>query len=473
MLMSNFFDKSDLVRKDAENIVSDTLKNCDDGELYLEDSKSESIVLDDNKIKSSNYSSDLGFGFRAVSEEVVAYSYSNEISKESLKNSAENLQSTLKSIKGTYKSEIPKSNKKFYNDINPIEQKTLNSKLEVLNKVNDYLRKKDGAVKQVTANFLGEHKSIEIIRSGGEAITDIRPLIRFNVSVMLEKNGRKETGVYGIGGRQSYDDYLKNDNWKSVCEEAFRIASVNLESKPAPAGEMKVVLGPGWPAILIHEAIGHGLEGDFNRKKTSAFHNLMGQKVASEGVTIVDDGTIDNRRGSLTIDDEGTPTEKTVLIENGKLVGYMHDRLNARLMGTKSTGNGRRQSYAHQPMPRMRNTIMVSGDKDPAEILESTKNGIFAKSFAGGQVDITNGKFVFSANEAYKIENGKITTPVKGATLIGSGFEVLKKVSMIGNNMELDPGIGTCGKNGQGVPVGVGQPTLKIDGLTVGGTETK
>ncbi len=326
MLMSNFFDKSDLVRKDAENIVSDTLKNCDDGELYLEDSKSESIVLDDNKIKSSNYSSDLGFGFRAVSEEVVAYSYSNEISKESLKNSAENLQSTLKSIKGTYKSEIPKSNKKFYNDINPIEQKTLNSKLEVLNKVNDYLRKKDGAVKQVTANFLGEHKSIEIIRSGGEAITDIRPLIRFNVSVMLEKNGRKETGVYGIGGRQSYDDYLKNDNWKSVCEEAFRIASVNLESKPAPAGEMKVVLGPGWPAILIHEAIGHGLEGDFNRKKTSAFHNLMGQKVASEGVTIVDDGTIDNRRGSLTIDDEGTPTERTVLIENnytskGKIIG--------------------------------------------------------------------------------------------------------------------------------------------------------
>ena len=261
-------------------------------------------------------------------------------SKESLKNSAENLQSTLKSIKGTYKSEIPKSNKKFYNDINPIEQKTLNSKLEVLNKVNEYLRKKDGSVKQVTANFLGEHKSIEIIRSGGEAITDIRPLIRFNVSVMLEKDGRKETGVYGIGGRQSYDDYLQNDNWKSVCEEAFRIASVNLESKPAPAGEMKVVLGPGWPAILIHEAIGHGLEGDFNRKKTSAFHNLMGQKVASEGVTSVDDGTIDNRRGSLTIDDEGTPTERTVLIENGILKNFMQDRLNARLMNTRSSGAG-------------------------------------------------------------------------------------------------------------------------------------
>ena len=282
-----------------------------------------------------------------------------------------------------------------------------------------------------------------------------------------------ETGSYGSGGRHDYDVILDEKNWKFHVDEALKQALIMLEAKPAPAGEMTVVLGPGWPGILLHEAIGHGLEGDFNRKKTSVFSHLMGEKVATEGVTVVDDGTLNSRRGSLSIDDEGTPTEKTVLIDNGKLVGYMHDRLNARLMGTKSTGNGRRQSYAHQPMPRMRNTIMVSGDKDPAEILESTKNGIFAKSFAGGQVDITNGKFVFSANEAYKIENGKITTPVKGATLIGSGFEVLKKVSMIGNNMELDPGIGTCGKNGQGVPVGVGQPTLKIDGLTVGGTETK
>ena len=308
--MTNFFNKADLSRNDAEKIISETLNNCDDGELYLENSKSESILLDDGKIKNSTYSSDLGYGLRAITGEVVAYSHSNEISKDSLKRSAENLKSTLKSAKGAYNHSIPKSNNRYHENINPIEQKSLNSKLEVLNKVNDYLRKKDGSVKQVTANFLGEHKSVEIIRSGGEAITDIRPLIRFNVSVMLEKNGRKETGVYGIGGRQSYDNYLQNDNWKSVCEEAFRIASVNLESKPAPAGEMKVVLGPGWPAILIHEAIGHGLEGDFNRKKTSAFHNLMGQKVASEGVTIVDDGTIDNRRGSLTIDDEGTPLKE-------------------------------------------------------------------------------------------------------------------------------------------------------------------
>ena len=314
--MSNFFEKSDLTRKDAESIISDTLNKCDDGELYLEDSKFENILLDDNKIKSSSYSSDLGFGFRAISGEIVAYTHSNEISKSSLNQSSKNLKSTLKSVKGTYNHEIPRTNKKYYENINPIEKKDFNSKLEILNNVNEYLRSKDTNVKQVTSSFSGEHKSIEIMRSGGESLTDFRPLVRFNVSVMVEKNGRKETGVYGIGGRQSYDSYLNSDNWKNVCDEAYRIASVNLDSKPAPAGEMKVVLGPGWPAILIHEAIGHGLEGDFNRKKTSAFHDLMGQKVASEGVTIVDDGTIDKRRGSLTIDDEGTPTERTVLIEN-------------------------------------------------------------------------------------------------------------------------------------------------------------
>ena len=469
--MSNFFDKSDLSRKDADKIVSDTLQNCDDGELYLEDTKSETILLDDNKIKSSSYSSDLGFGFRAITGEVVAYSHSNEISKDSLKKSSENLKSTLKSMKGTYNHDISRSNKKFYEDINPLEQKTLNSKLEVLNKVNEYLRKKDNSVKQVTTSFAGEQKSIEIIRSGGEVLTDVRPLIRFNVSVMLEKNGRKETGVYGIGGRQSYDEYLKNDNWKTVCEEAFRIASVNLESKPAPAGEMKVVLGPGWPAILIHEAIGHGLEGDFNRKKTSAFHNLVGQRVASEGVTIIDDGTIDNRRGSLNIDDEGTPTEKTVLIENGILKNFMQDRLNARLMNTKSTGNGRRENYKHIVLPRMRNTIMLSGNHTQEEMIKSVNKGIFAVSFGGGQVDITSGKFVFNCTEAYEIIDGKIGAPLKGATLIGDGPSSLKEVLMVGNDMMLDPGIGTCGKAGQGVPVGVGQPSLLINNMTVGGTQ--
>ena len=469
--MSKFFDKSDLIRNDVDKIVSDTLKNCDDGELYFEESKSESILLDDNKIKSSNYSSDLGFGFRAISKDVVAYSHSNEISKDSLKNSSENLKSTLKSVKGTYNHAIPRTNNKFYDDINPIDQKTLKSKLEILNNVNDFLRQKDISVKQVTASFAGEQKSIEIIRSGGEALTDVRPLIRFNVSVMLEKNGRKETGVYGVGGRQSYDDYLKNDNWKNVCEEAFRIASVNLESKPAPAGEMKVVLGPGWPAILIHEAIGHGLEGDFNRKKTSAFHDLMGQKVASEDVTIVDDGTIDKKRGSLTIDDEGTPTERTVLIENGILKNFMQDRLNARLMNTRSTGSGRRENYKHIVLPRMRNTMMLNGKQTQDEMIKSVDKGIFAVSFGGGQVDITSGKFVFNCTEAYEINNGKIGSPIKGATLIGDGPSILKEVSMVGNDMMLDPGIGTCGKAGQGVPVGVAQPSILIDKMTVGGTK--
>ncbi len=469
--MSNFFEKTDLTRKDAENIISETLNKCDDGELYLEDSKSESILLDDNKIKSSSYSSDLGFGFRAISGEIVAYSHSNEISKDSLNQSSKNLQSTLKSSKGTYNHEIPKTNKSFYNDINPIEEKDLNSKLEVLNKVNDYLRSKDSNVKQVTSSFSGEQKSIEIIRLGGQSITDVRPLVRFNVSVMLEKNGRKETGVYGIGGRQSYDSYLDNENWKNVCDEAYRIASVNLESKPAPAGEMKVVLGPGWPAILIHEAIGHGLEGDFNRKKTSAFHDLMGQRVASEGVTIVDDGTIDKRRGSLTIDDEGTPTERTVLIENGILKNFMQDRLNARLMKTKSTGNGRRESYKHVVLPRMRNTMMLSGKNTQDEMISSVDKGIFAVSFGGGQVDITSGKFVFNCTEAYEIIDGKIGSPIKGATLIGDGPSILKEVSMVGNDMMLDPGIGTCGKAGQGVPVGVAQPSILIDKMTVGGTK--
>ena len=469
--MSDFFKNSDLSRNEADNIISDTLRKCDDGELYLENSKSESILLDDDKIKNSSYNSDLGFGFRAVCGETIAYSHSNEISKNSLKVSANNVKSTLKSTQGIYNHSINKSNKRYYKSINPIEQKTLNEKIKILNQVNDYLRTKNSNIKQVTANFSGEQKSIEIIRSGGETLTDIRPLVRFNVSVMVEKNGRKEIGGYGIGGRQSYDNYLKEDNWKNVCDEALRIANVNLESKPAPAGEMKVVLGPGWPAILIHEAVGHGLEGDFNRKKTSAFHDLMGQKVASEGVTIVDDGTIDNRRGSLSIDDEGTPTEKTVLIENGILKNFMQDRLNARLMKTKSTGSGRRENYKHIVLPRMRNTMMLSGKQTQDEMIKSVDKGIFAVSFGGGQVDITSGKFVFNCTEAYEIINGKIGYPIKGATLIGDGPSILKEVSMVGNDMMLDPGIGTCGKAGQGVPVGVAQPSILIDKMTVGGTK--
>ena len=469
--MSKFLKNSELTFEKAKQIVDDTLQSCDDGELYLEDTKSETIILDDNKIKSSDYSTDLGYGFRAVTGDVVAYSHSNEISDKSLKNSSQNLKSSLKGKRGTYNTEIKNTNQKFYNDIDPVEEKSLKSKIDILNEINNYARSLDSSVKQVTANFLGEKKNIEILRSGGQLLNDERPLVRFNVSVMVEKNGRKETGIYGVGGRQSYDVYLENENWKKVCDEAFRIATTNLDSKPSPAGEMKVVLGPGWPAILIHEAVGHGLEGDFNRKKTSVFHDLVGKKVASEGVTIIDDGTLDNRRGSLNIDDEGTPTEKTVLIENGILKNFMQDRLNARLMNTKSTGNGRRESYKHIVMPRMRNTIMLNGNNTQEEMIKSVDKGIFAVSFGGGQVDITSGKFVFNCTEAYEITNGKIGSPLKGATLIGDGPSSLKEVLMVGNDMMLDPGIGTCGKAGQGVPVGVGQPSLLIDKMTIGGTQ--
>jgi len=469
--MSKILKNSELDVSTASSIVSETLNNCDDGELYLEDSKSESIILDDNKIKSSSYKSDLGYGLRAITGDVVAYSHSSDLSKKSLNESSKNLKSTFLSSNGNYNFEIKKTNNKFYSEKDPIEEKNFKSKIEILNQVNDYVRNKNNSVRQVSATLLGEHRAIEILRSGGELLSDNRPLVRFNVSVMLEKNGRKESAVYGIGGRQNYDAYLNEKNWKGVCDEALRIADVNLNSKPAPAGEMQVVLGPGWPAILIHEAIGHGLEGDFNRKKTSAFHDLVGRKVASDGVTIIDDGTIENKRGSLTIDDEGTPTEKTVLIENGILKNFMQDRLNARLMNTKSTGNGRRESYKHVVMPRMRNTIMLNGNYSQDEMIKSVKKGIFAVSFGGGQVDITSGKFVFNCTEAYEIVNGKVGSPIKGATLIGDGPSALKEVSMVGNDMMLDPGIGTCGKAGQGVPVGVGQPSLLINKMTVGGTQ--
>ena len=470
-IVSNFLKNKNLNYEKAQSLVNNTLVDCDDGELYLEDTKSESILLDDNKIKSSSFKRDTGYGLRGVTEDKVAYSHSNNISEKSLEMSCDNIKSTLKHCHGKYNHSINKTNQKFYDELDPIENKSLKTKIELLKEINQYARSKDGCVKQVTANFLGEHKNVEILRPGGELFTDSRPLVRINVSILVEKNGRKETGMYGVGGRQSYDNYLKNDDWKKICDEAFRMAYANLESKPSPAGEMKVVLGPGWPAILIHEAVGHGLEGDFNRKKTSVFHDLVGKKVASDGVTIIDDGTIDKRRGSLNIDDEGTPTEKTVLIENGILKNFMQDRMNARLMKTKSTGNGRRESYKHVIMPRMRNTIMLNGNNTQEEMIKSVDKGIFAVSFGGGQVDITSGKFVFNCTEAYEIVNGKIGSPLKGATLIGDGPSSLKQVLMVGNDMKLDPGIGTCGKAGQGVPVGVGQPSMLIDNMTVGGTQ--
>ena len=468
--MNTFFTDTDLTREQAEQLVSETLKNCDDGELFFESSKSESFILDDQKIKNTSYDTSIGYGLRAVTEDVTAFAHSNEISKTSLSDSSKKILSSLKNKNGKLDSAPTRSNSKMYSDINPIEAKPFNEKVSILKNVDEYLRKKGSIVKQVTASISGEYQEIEIIKSGSQNFQDIRPLIKFNVSVMVEKNGRKETGSYGTGGRMNYDDYIANNDWKRVCDEAYRQAMVNLESKDAPAGEMKVVLGPGWPGILLHEAIGHGLEGDFNRKKTSAFHNLMNQKVASEHVTIVDDGTITNRRGSITIDDEGTPSSRTVLIENGILKNYMQDRLNARLMKTQSTGNGRRESFECAPMPRMTNTFMLQGKHSQEDMIKSVDQGIFAVSFGGGQVDITNGKFVFSCTEAYEINNGKIGSPIKGATLIGNGPDILTKVSMVGNDMKLDPGIGTCGKNGQWVPVGVGQPSILVDEITVGGT---
>jgi len=469
--MSTFFTDTDLTRQEADRLVSETLKDCDDGELFFESSKSESFVLDDNKIKNTSYDTALGYGLRAVTDDVTAYSHSNEISKKSLTEASKSLLSSLKNKNGKTSPSPQRSNSKMYSDINPIEAKPFNEKISILKNVDEYLRKKDSLIKQVSASISGEYQEIEIIKSDSQSFQDIRPLIRFNVTVMVEKNGRKETGSYGTGGRMNYDDYIANNDWKKVCDEAYRQAMINLESKEAPAGEMKVVLGPGWPGILLHEAIGHGLEGDFNRKKTSAFHNLMNQKVASEHVTIVDDGTISNRRGSITIDDEGTPSSNTVLIENGILKNYMQDRLNARLMKTNSTGNGRRESFECAPMPRMTNTFMLNGKHSQEDMIKSVDKGIFAVSFGGGQVDITNGKFVFSCTEAYEINNGKIGSPVKGATIIGNGPDILTKVSMVGNDMKLDPGIGTCGKNGQWVPVGVGQPSILVDEITVGGTQ--
>lgn len=465
-----FFTHSDLSLEQAHGIVDDTLKDADDGELFLEYRQSESITFDDGRVKGASFDTAQGFGLRAIADEATGYAHASDITEDALKRASDTVMAVTRGHSGAEAVPLKPTNRSLYVDDNPMSLVPFEDKVSLLAEMDAYARSLDPNVKQVSASVAGSWQAVQIIKAGGERVADIRPLVRLNVQVMLEKDGRMETGSHGTGGRVAFETYMQPSTWKAAVDEALRQARVNMEAEPAPAGEMVVVLGPGWPGILLHEAIGHGLEGDFNRKKTSAFAGLRGERVAAAGVTVVDDGTIDDRRGSLTIDDEGTPSEYTTLIEDGILTGYMQDRMNARLMGEKSTGNGRRQSYAHMPMPRMTNTYMLAGDKDPAEILASVENGLLATSFGGGQVDITNGKFVFTCTEAYKIENGKATTPVKGATLIGSGPDVLTKVSMIGIDLELDPGVGTCGKNGQGVPVGVGQPTLRIDGLTVGGT---
>ena len=467
-----FFERADSVldRDTATRIVTDALRASDDGELFLEYCESEGISLEDGRIRSAGFDTTLGFGLRAVAGEATGFAHAGELSEPALRRAAASVSAIAMGHTGTMSEPPRDTNARLYSDANPLRQSDFASRTGVLAEIDAYARGKDPRIVQVMASISGEWQAVQILRGDGSRVADLRPLVRLNVSVVVEQAGRRETGSHGTGGRFSYDMVTAPAVWRGAVDEALRQALVNLDSRPAPAGEMEVVLGSGWPGILLHEAIGHGLEGDFNRKKTSAFSGLLGQRIASPGVTVVDDGTMPDRRGSLTVDDEGTPTSRTVLIEDGILVNFLQDRLNARLMNMRATGNGRRQSHAHAPMPRMTNTVMLGGNHTPEEMIRSVKRGLYAVNFGGGQVDITSGKFVFSASEAYMIEDGKVTAPVKGATLIGNGPDSLTKVMMVGNDMALDPGIGTCGKAGQGVPVGVGQPTLKLSGLTVGGT---
>ncbi|MDB5720259.1 MAG: tldD [Alphaproteobacteria bacterium] len=453
----------------ALRLTGDALRNCDDGELYLQYTAAESFGFDDGRLKTADFNTHAGFGLRGVSGETTAFAHANELSEAAIRRAADTM--TVLDPTRTERSAPPRrTNSSLYTDSDPLSLVPFARKVELCQKIDAAARARDPRVVQVSASLSGSWSVIEIVRPDGFVGHDVRPLVRLNVSIVVEQNGRRETGFHGLGGRYLYDGLFEDATWNRAIDIALHQALVNLDSVAAPAGEMTVVLGPGWPGVLLHEAIGHGLEGDFNRKGTSAFSGRIGERVAAPGVTVVDDGSIANRRGSLSIDDEGTPTQCTTLIEDGILKGYLQDRLNARLMGVAPTGNGRRENFAHAPMPRMTNTFMLAGHEDPGEILARAKNGIYAKSFGGGQVDITSGKFVFSCTEAYRIENGRIGAPIKGATLIGDGPTVLTRVAAIGNDLELDEGVGICGKGGQSVPAGVGQPTLLVEGLTVGGT---
>jgi TldD protein len=467
-----FFNRADatLDRDAAERLTRDALAGTDDGELFLEYRESETLALDDGRIRNAGFDTALGFGLRAVLGEETGYAHAGEVSEAALGRAAATVSAIRAGRTGTASEQPRQTNARLYVDTNPLGNDGFAGRAGVLGEIDAYARAKDPRVAQVMASFFGEWQAVQIIRADGSRTADLRPLVRLNVAVVVERDGKRESGSHGLGGRESYDRLMSPETWRAAVDEALRQAVLKLDAVPAPAGEMEVVLGAGWPGILLHEAIGHGLEGDFNRKKTSAFSGLMGQRVAAPGVTVVDDGTLPDRRGSLTVDDEGTPSGRTVLIEDGILTGYLQDRLNARLMGVHPTGNGRRESYAHAPMPRMTNTVMLGGTDTKDDMIASVKRGLYAVNFGGGQVDIVSGKFVFSASEAYLIENGRVTAPVKGATLIGNGPDALTKVMAVGDDMALDPGIGTCGKAGQGVPVGVGQPTLKMRGLTVGGT---
>jgi TldD protein len=468
--ISSLIDRAGLDRGKVRQLIGRGLESADDGELFLEYRQAEALTFDNGRLKQATYDTAQGFGLRAVKGEAVGYAHASDMSEGALARAAEAVRAVNGGHSGNYAEAPGRTNRKLYDDENPIGAPAFDVKVKLLESIDAYARAKDPRVRQVTASVAASWQVVEILRADGETYRDIRPLVRVNVAVVAGEGDRQESGSYGFGAREGFQRFIDPQAWQVAVDEAIRQALVNLEALPAPAGEMDVVLGSGWPGVMLHEAVGHGLEGDFNRKKTSAFAGLMGQQVAAKGVTVVDDGTMRARRGSLSIDDEGTPTNRTVLIEDGILVGYMQDRQNARLMGMKPTGNGRRESHAHVPMPRMTNTYMLAGAHEPKEIIASVKNGLYAVSFGGGQVDITSGKYVFQCTEAYKIENGKVGAPVKGAMLIGNGPTDLHRISMIGNDFALDPGIGTCGKNGQGVPVGVGQPTLRLDKITVGGT---
>ncbi|MBK9010935.1 metalloprotease TldD [Novosphingobium sp.] len=458
----------------AQAVTREALARCDDGELYMQFIAAETFTFDDGRLKTADYSRDAGFGLRGLSGEMTGFAHANEISAEAIRRAGETLR-LLDPAAGQPAPPPAGSNRHLYTDASPLDLVPFAEKVKLLETIDAAARARDPRVAQVSVTLSGSWSVVEIVRADGFVAHDVRPLVRLNVGIVTEANGRRETGSFGIGGRRLYDDLFQPETWNRAIDTALAQALTNLESVAAPAGEMTVLLGPGWPGVLLHEAVGHGLEGDFNRKGTSAFSGRIGERVGAPGVTVIDDGTLlgvggQGRRGSLSIDDEGTPTRENVLIEDGILKGYMQDRLNARLMGVPATGNGRRESYAHAPMPRMTNTFMRGGNDDPAELLSRVKNGIFAKSFGGGQVDIVSGKFVFSCTEAYRIENGRLGAPIKGATLIGDGPTVLTRVKGIGNDMALDEGVGICGKGGQSVPAGVGQPSLLVEGLTVGGT---
>ena len=459
----------DLDPAKAQALAARALGAADDGELYLQYRRSEAFGFDDGRLKTASYDTHGGFGLRAVSGETTAFAHANELTEAAIKRAAETM-TLIDPATGPKAGPPQGTNRHLYTDGDPLDLVPFADKVNLCQRIDAAARSRDTRVAQVSVGLSGSWSVVEIVRADGFVAHDVRPLVRLNISIVVEQNGRRETGSFGIGGRYLYDRLFDEATWGRGIDEALAQALVNLDSVAAPAGEMTVLLGPGWPGVLLHEAIGHGLEGDFNRKGTSAFSGRIGERVAAPGVTVVDDGAIPDRRGSLSIDDEGTPTRETVLIEDGILKGYMQDRLNARLMGVEPTGNGRRESFAHAPMPRMTNTFMKAGRDDPAELLSRVKKGIFAKSFGGGQVDIVSGKFVFSCTEAYRVENGVIGAPIKGATLIGDGPTVLTKVLGVGNDFALDEGIGVCGKGGQSVPAGVGQPTLLVGGLTVGGT---